>query len=387
MKKRTSATASGTSKIKNSGKRRGVQFPGFALSKTISPGGWPPFCNSILSYYPSKAFMEKKKNKLTPKSVWHLLKESFKGFSNDRVLKLSGSLAYFTVFSLGPMFLVIIFFADLFYGREAVEGTIYGQIKGFVGGAAAVQIQEIIKNASLSGKSHLTAIIGFVTLILGATTVFAEIQDSINTIWNLKTKPERGWLKMILNRLLSFSIVVTLAFLLLVSLLINGLMEALGNRLEHLFPDITVVLVYIVNLVLTFIVITFLFAIIFKVLPDAKIKWRDVLTGSVTTATLFMIGKFAIGFYIGSSNIGSTYGTAGSIVVILVWIYYSAIILYFGAEFTKAYAANFGTRIYPNDYAVWIKHIDVEEENTTLKQQEQKKKVENEQTGDEVKVS
>lgn len=327
------------------------------------------------------------KKKLTLKGVWQLLKESFKGFSNDRVLKLSGSLAYFTVFSIGPMLIVIIFFADIFYGREAVEGTIYGQIKGFVGSGAAAQIQEIIKNASLSGKSKITAIIGFITLIVGATTVFAEIQDSINTIWNLKIKPERGWLKMILNRLLSFSIVVTLAFLLLVSLIINGLMEALGNHLQNLFPNITVVLIYIFNLVLTFFVITLLFAIIFKVLPDAKIKWRDVLTGSLTTAALFMMGKFAISFYIGSSHIGTTYGTAGSIVVILVWIYYSAIILYFGAEFTKAYAATYGTRIYPNDYAVWIKHIDVEEENGTLKQQEQKKKVENEQTGDDVKVS
>jgi membrane protein len=327
------------------------------------------------------------KKKITVKGIWQLLKDSFKGFSNDRVFKLSGSLAYFTVFSIGPMLLVIIFFADLFYGREAVEGTIYGQIKGFVGPGAAAQIQEIIKNASLSGKSNITAIIGFVTLIIGATTVFAEIQDSINTIWNLKSKPERGWLKMILNRLLSFSIVVSLAFLLLVSLIVNGLMEALGNRLQDIFPGVAVILIYIVNLLLTFIVITFLFGIIFKVLPDAKIKWKDVLTGSVTTAILFMIGKFGITFYIGSSHIGSTYGTAGSIVIILVWIYYSAIILYFGAEFTKAYAATYGNRIYPNDYAVWIKHIDVEEENGTLKQQEQQKKEEDDKTGDNIKVT
>ncbi|MGN6399158.1 MAG: YihY/virulence factor BrkB family protein [Flavisolibacter sp.] len=327
------------------------------------------------------------KKKITFKGIWQLLKDSFKGFSNDRVFKLSGSLAYFTVFSIGPMLLVIIFFADLFYGREAVEGTVYGQIKGFVGPGAAAQIQEIIKNASLSGKSNITAIIGFVTLIIGATTVFAEIQDSINTIWNLKSKPERGWLKMILNRLLSFSIVVSLAFLLLVSLIVNGLMEALGNRLQDIFPGVAVILIYIVNLLLTFIVITFLFGIIFKVLPDAKIKWKDVLTGSVTTAILFMIGKFGITFYIGSSHIGSTYGTAGSIVIILVWIYYSAIILYFGAEFTKAYAAAYGNRIYPNDYAVWIKHIDVEEENGTLKQQEEQKKEEDDKTGDNIKVT
>lgn len=327
------------------------------------------------------------KKRITFKGVWHLLKDSFKGFSDDKVFKLSGSLAYFTVFSIGPMLLVIIFFAQFFYGREAVEGTIYEQIKGFVGSNAAAQIQEIIKNASLSGKNTLTAIVGFVTLLVGATTVFAEIQDSINTIWNLKTKPDRGWLKMIVNRLLSFSIVVSLAFLLLVSLIINGLMEALGHRLENMFPQIAVVVIYVFNLLLTFCVITLLFAIIFKVLPDAKIKWKDIMTGAIVTALLFMIGKFGITFYIKSTNVGSTYGTAGSLVILLLWIYYSAIILYFGAEFTKAYAATYGNRIYPSEYAVWIKHIDVEEENGTLKQQEQKKKQENDQTDESVKVT
>jgi membrane protein len=327
------------------------------------------------------------KKKMTLKGVWHLLRDSFQGFWDDKVFKLSGSLAYFTVFSIGPMLLVIIFLAQQFYGREAVEGSIYTQIKDFVGPAAAVQIQDIIKNATLSDTSNFTAIVSFITLIVGATTVFAEIQDSINTIWNLKTKPEKGWLKMIINRLLSFSMVVSLAFLLLVSLVINALMEGFGRRLEQVFPQVAVIILYIVNLLITFCVITLLFGIIFKVLPDAKIKWKDVLTGAIVTALLFMLGKFAITFYISSSDIGSTYGTAGSLVILLLWIYYSAIILYFGAEFTKAYAATYGNRIYPNNYAVWIKHIDVEEENGTLKQQEQKKKEENEKTGDDIKVT
>lgn len=326
-------------------------------------------------------------NKLSLKGIWKLIKESAAGFNNDKVLKLSGALAYFTIFSIGPMLLVIIFFADIFYGREAVEGTVYGQIQGFVGSDAALQIQEIIKNASLSGKNTVTAVIGFITLIIGTTTVFAEIQDSINTIWNLKTKPEKGWIKMLLNRLLSFSIVVSLAFLLLVSLIINGLMEALGERLTTMFPDVAVIIIYIVNLILTFVVITLLFSIIFKVLPDARIKWRDVLVGAIATAILFMMGKFGITYYIGSSNIGSTYGTAGSLIVILLWVYYSSIILYFGAEFTKAYAAHYGKRIYPNSYAVWIKNIEVEEENGTLKQQEQEKKEDNQSTPENVKVT
>lgn len=327
------------------------------------------------------------KKKLTLKGVWQLLKESFNGFSDDKVVKLSGSLAYFTVFSIGPMLIVIIFFANLFYGREAIDGTIYGQIKGFVGSDAALQIQAIIKNASLSGKSNVTAIVGFVTLLIGATSVFSEIQDSINTIWNLKPKPKKGWLKMLLNRLLSFSVVVGLGFLMLVSLIITGLVEALSNRLYNMFPGMAVALVYIINLMLTLFVTTLLFGVIFKVLPDAKIKWKDVLTGAITTAVLFMLGKFAITFYIGSSNIGSTYGTAGSLVVILLWIYYSSIILYFGAEFTKAYACAYGSRIQPNQYAVWVKQVEVEEGKGSLQQHEQKIKKENESTGDEIKVT
>lgn len=326
------------------------------------------------------------KKKISIKGIWKLVKDAGAGFSNDKVLKLSGSLAYFTVFSMGPMLIVIIFFADLFYGREAIEGTIYGQIKGFVGSDAAAQIQDIIRNASLSGKSKVTATIGFIALLFGATGVFAEIQDSINTIWNLKPKPKKGWLKMLLNRLLSFSVVISLGFLLLVSLVITGLVEALSNRLHNIFPEMTIIIVYVVNLLITFGVITLLFAIIFKVLPDAIIKWRDVMTGAMVTAVLFMIGKFAITFYIGTSNVGTTYGTAGSFVVILVWIYYSSIILYFGAEFTKAYAAAYGSHIQPNQYAVWVKQVEVEEENGSLKQIEQKKKEENEASGDHITV-
>lgn len=327
------------------------------------------------------------KKKLTVKGIWQLLKDSFNGFSDDKVLKLSGSLAYFTVFSIGPMLIVMIFFADLFYGREAIEGTIYGQIKGFVGADAAAQIQAIIKNASLSGKSRVTGILGIITLLIGATGVFSEIQDSINTIWNLKPKPKKGWLKILINRLLSFSVVVGLGFILLVSLMITALVEALSNMLFKMFSDIAVTVVYVINLIITLAVITLLFGVIFKVLPDAKIKWKDVMTGAITTAVLFMIGEFAISFYIGSSNVGITYGTAGSLVIILLWIYYSAIILYFGAEFTKAYAATYGSRIEPNQYAVWVKQVEVEEGKGSLKQQEQKKKEENENTGDNIKVT
>lgn len=324
--------------------------------------------------------------RITRKGLWTVLKNAFNGFIDDKVAKLSGSLAYFTVFSIGPMLLVIIYFADIFYGREAIEGTIYGQINGFVGADAAAQIQSIIRNATLTGGSRVAAIIGFITLIIGATSVFAEIQDSVNMIWNLKPKPKKGWLKLITDRLLSFSVIIGLGFILLVSLIVNGLIEALMNRLQARFPEVTVVLVYIVNILITLGVTTVLFGIIFKALPDAKIKWRDVATGSFVTAILFMLGKFAITFYIGRSTVTTTYGAAGSLVVLLLWIYYSSIILYFGAEFTKAWAAQFGGRIVPSKYAVWVKQVEIEKEGGSLKGVEEEKKRDNEQTGDHVKV-
>ncbi|MGE5518465.1 MAG: YihY/virulence factor BrkB family protein [Candidatus Dadabacteria bacterium] len=325
--------------------------------------------------------------KISVKGIWKIIKESFTGFGNDKVMKLSASLAYYTVFSIGPMIIVIIYLAGVIYGTEAVQGTIFGQIRGLVGPQAAIAIQDMIKNAAFYRNGSFAAIIGIITLIIGATGVFTEIQESVNMIWGLKPKPKKGWLKMIMNRLLSFSIVVSLGFIMLVSLVINGLIEGLMGRLKANFPDMAVMLVYLINIIITFIVITVLFGIIFKVLPDAFIKWRDVLVGSMVTAVLFMIGKFAITFYIGNSNISTTYGAAGSLVVLLIWIYYSSIILYFGAEFTKAYATDYGSSIHPDKYAVWVKNVEVEEKQGSLKQQEQKKKDENESTGDNIKVT
>jgi len=291
--------------------------------------------------------------KFSAKLVWTSLKESFSGFSDHKVTKLSASLAYYTIFSLGPLMIVIIFIAGRFFGQEAVQGEIFNQIKSFIGANAAEQIQTIIKNAAISGKSGIAAAIGVITLLIGATTVFGEIQDSINSIWGVKAKPKAGIMKLIMTRLLSFGMIASLGFLLLVSLAVTALVEAIGNRLQNAFPDVTVVLLYIVNLIITLGVITALFAIIFKVLPDIRIKWNAIWPGAIATAILFMIGKFLISVYISKSNIGSTYGTAGSLVILIVWIYYSSIILYFGAEFTKAYALQKGVAIVPSEYAVW----------------------------------
>ncbi len=313
--------------------------------------------------------------KITFKGLWEVLKNSFKGFSDNKVTMLSASLAYYTVFSMGPLLIVVISLCSVFFGREAVEGTIYGQIEGFVGHDAALQLQQIIKNAAVSNEGRVAAVIGIITLVIGAITIFADIQDSINRIWGLKVKPKAGWFVLIKTRLLSFGVICSLGFLLLVSLGVTALVEALTNRLKNYFPEVTVVLFYIINLVITFGVITTLFGVIFKVLPDAKVKWKDVLAGAIATAILFMLGKFAISFYISKTNVGSTYGTAGSLVVLLVWVYYSSIILYFGAEFTKAYAIKFGGEIHPNQYAVITQNIEVERGKQSIQQAEKSKEV------------
>ena len=293
---------------------------------------------------------------------WELLKCSGSDFMEDKVLKMSASLSYSTVFSIAPMLIIILFFSDIFLGREALEGNLYGQLRDLVGASAASQIQDVVANSYLSPDVGWSTIIGFATLIVGATGVFTEIQDSINLIWRLKTKPRkgRGLLKILLTRLLSFSLVASLGFVLVVSLVLHGLIEILMDRLTTLFPDVTVVAVYIVNLLFTFIVISALFAVIFKVLPDAKVKWRHVWVGAMVTALLFMIGKSGIGLYLGSSKIGTTYGAAGSLVILLIWVYYSSAILYFGAEFTRQYVQKKGERIYPNDYAVWVEQVEME---------------------------
>lgn len=314
------------------------------------------------------------KKKITFQNLWEVLKNSFTGFMDDNVTKLGGSLAYFTVFSVGPMLVVIISVCGIFLGREAIEGEIYKQLEGFLGKDTAAQLQEIIKKAAVSGKSTVAAIIGVGTLLLGATSVFAEIQDSINKIWGIKAKPKKGWLKIIQNRFLSFSVIISLGFLLLVSLAVTTVLDSLNQRLQAAFPDVTVVLFYIINQAVTLTVITILFGVIFKVLPDARIKWKDVLAGSMLTALLFMLGKFGISFYISKTQVGSTYGAAGSLVVLLVWIYYSSLILYFGAEFTKAYAMQFGAAIYPSEYAITVKEVEIENGKDSIQTNEKKKK-------------
>lgn len=289
-----------------------------------------------------------------------------KGFAEDRVTKLSAALAYYTIFSITPLIIILISLTSIIWGHAATEDKLFSEINGFVGPEAAKQIQDFVANASLSGKSTIALIIGIVSLIVGATAIFTEIQDSINLIWKVKAVPKKGWVKMLTNRLLSFSLIASMGFLLLVSLVINSVVVSLGNRLEHYVPEVSSLLVLVLTNALTLAVVTGIFTIIFKVLPDVILKWRSAIVGALFTAVLFSLGKYLIGIYIEKGNPGSAFGAAGSIIVILLWIYYTSIILYFGAEFTQVYAEKYDHGIQPTPYAVHLKTVVIEKEVDVL---------------------
>lgn len=283
-----------------------------------------------------------------------LLVNAAKRFAHDDALKLSASLSYYTIFAMGPLLLIVISLAGIFYGKEAIQGKIFGQLKGLVGSSSAYQLQATIASIEKADHSMIGAIIGFITLLIGATGVFTEIQSSINYIWEIKATPKKGWIKMLLNRLISFALLAATSFILMVALVVNALMDLINNKLEILFPRIAVYFFYGFNLLTIFAVITILFAIIFRILPDARIAWQEAFTGAGFTAVLFLVGKLLIGVYLGNTNFGLTYGTAASIMVLLVWVYYSSVILFFGAAFTKSYVTMFGQGIVPNKNAVRI---------------------------------
>jgi len=286
--------------------------------------------------------------------VFSLLKNTTTAFSNDNAFKLSASLSYYTIFALGPLLIIVISLSAIFYGKEVVEGRLQEQLSHLLGSDAALQIQNILRNAQQTHATTLGAIIGFIVLFIGATGVFTEIQGSINFIWSVRAKPKKSWLKYLLNRLISFSLIIGLGFVLLVSLIINALLTLLSETLTRKFPHFPVGLFNLANSVIILTVITCLFTVIYKVLPDAIIAWKDAWIGSIFTAALFLLGKFLIGYYLGKSNLGVTYGTAASVVIILAWVYYSSLILYFGAEFTKVYALHSGEGIRPKETAVFI---------------------------------
>jgi membrane protein len=276
------------------------------------------------------------------RKIWDLLKETVNGFIGDEALSRAASIAYFTIFSIAPLLLIVISIAGLVFGHEAAQAAILGQFSGLMGKSSGQALQTMLQSAGgQSQKSGTIAtIIGVVTLLITASGAFGEIQSSLNRIW--KAEPKAGLTRLVRARIASIGLVMTLGFLLVVSLAVSAGLAALGHWVEGFFPGAKV-LMAVVNFVISLVLLSAVFAAIYKVLPDKQIAWRDVAVGAVATALLFTIGKSLIGIYIGSTNVAESYGTAGSLIVILLWIYYSTVTFLLGAEFTRGYAERFGS--------------------------------------------
>ncbi|MBX9678470.1 MAG: YihY/virulence factor BrkB family protein [Gemmataceae bacterium] len=280
------------------------------------------------------------------RAAYELVRDAAMNWWNDKAPRLGASLAFYTVLSLSPLVIVVLGICGLVFGPEAVQGQLVTQIRGMVGEEGAKAIQEVLASASSPRAGILATIIGLVTLFFGATSVFIELQDSLNTVWDVQAGSTSGFFGFIWDRLLSFAMVCGLAFLLLVSLLMDSFLGVVNGMVSDWMPEWSVIL-GVLNQIVTFGVVTILFACVYKLLPAVRLAWRDVWMGALMTAGLFTVGKILIGLYLGNSAVGSAYGAAGSFIVLLVWIYYSTQILFFGAELTQVYATRYGSGFKP----------------------------------------
>ena len=291
---------------------------------------------------------------MNPKEILPILKKAGSDWMEDQASTLGAALAYYTVFSLAPLLIIAIAIAGLVFGQEAAQGQIFEQLRGLLGEASAKAMQDMVQDANAKPATGVVAtLIGVVTLLFGASGVFGQLQTSLNAIWDVEPKPGRGILGLVQDRILSFGFILVVGFLLLVSLLLTAAVALVAQWFGGMLP-VMEALAQILNFVLSLAVITLLFAMIFKFLPDAKIAWHDVWIGAFITAALFTVGKFALGLYLAKSGVGSSYGAAGSLIVLLLWVYYSSQILFFGAEFTQVYANRFGSHVAPAENAVAV---------------------------------
>jgi membrane protein len=292
-----------------------------------------------------------KSTSLTAGRLGTVFKTAVAGWWNDNVPRMGAALAYYTLFSLAPILIVAIAIAGLVFGPEAVRGEIVGQVQGLVGREGALAVQAMLEGAARPSSSVPATVIGIITFFIGATGAFLELQADLDMIWRVKPKSRGNFLKdLVMQRLISFGLVLGFAFLLLTSLVVSAALAALHTYMGNVFPGVAV-LWEALNVIVSLLVITLLFAMIYKVLPDVKLDWSDVWVGAIVTAGLFTLGKSLIGLYIGTSALGSTYGAAGSVIVILVWVYYTSQIILLGAEFTRAYVEQLGPRPRPVEFA------------------------------------
>jgi membrane protein len=297
-------------------------------------------------------------------SPWKILKKTFINFYDNDTMSEASSIAFYTIFSMPAILIIALSIGSAFYERNLVQDELLNQVGRLVGRESAKEIELILSNAALDKTSTLAKIVGVVTLIFSATTVFISLQSSLNKIWGIKPKPKNGLIKFTLNRLLSLAMVASVGFVLLVSLVVDAALMLFQEMLSHMLEGTTLYILNTINIIISLGFITIMFGLMFKVLPDARIKWKDVWVGAVVTMLLFTMGKFLIGFYLGNSSFNTAYGAAGSLVIILVWIYYSTTIFLFGAELTAVYTVESGSRIEPYSTAVRVRLIEFEENRT-----------------------
>ena len=292
--------------------------------------------------------------------TWQVVKKTFQEFLRNDSFTYASSIAYYTIFSLPAILIISLSIGSAFYEHSLVQQQLVQEAGKLIGVESAREIEKMVIHANYDTSGKLARVIGIITLAVSATSVFLSLQSSLNNMWGIKPKPVKGLIRFITNRLLSLAMVISLGFLLLVSLVIDTVLAFFQQRLIILMKGLALQLISGVNVMISLMLATVIFGLIFKVLPDARIKWRDVWVGALVTTILFTVGKFLIGFYLGNSSFNSAYGAAGSLVLILVWIYYSTVIMLYGAQLTSVYAAESGRAIEPDRHAVRMKIVEIE---------------------------
>ncbi|OQP63371.1 hypothetical protein A3860_23775 [Niastella vici] len=291
--------------------------------------------------------------------LWVSLRTTFKTFIAENLLRYSASLSYYTIFSLAPLLIITISLLGYLFGRQAMEGRIFSEIRSQVGDVAAMQIQQMIQHIVSAQYSSVAGVAGIIAMVIGISAVFTEVQDAVNHIWKLKPIPKLNRKKFLIKRAISLAIFSVIGFILVLSLIMNLLIDMLGSYLIDFFANAGVIMEFAINRIFIIVVVAVLFTFMFKYLPDGRVKWKDAIKGAIFTSFLFMLGKAAIGYFLGHIQTASTYGAAGSLIVLLLWIYYSSVIIYFGATFTKVYAYLYGGKITPRSYAVYLETKEV----------------------------
>jgi membrane protein len=292
--------------------------------------------------------------KKTIKSFLEIVGSASKRWWGKDPFMQSAVIAYYAIFAMPGLLVIVISIGTLFFKRDVITGQLYTQISSIMGVETARQVQDMIISVSQTNKSMLATIIGLITVLLGATGVFVELQKALNVIWGVKAKPRRAIIMLIRTRLFSFGLILSIGFLLLISLTITTIIAVMGDWVLNHWPNIVLIIFYVLNFIISFGIVMLLFALLYKILPDAKIQWKHIWLGSILAAFLFILGKTAIGFYLSKSNPGSAYGAAGSIVLILLWVSYSSMIFFYGAEITRAYADHFTGKVSATEVALKI---------------------------------